>query len=220
MATYISIGGMRAFALFDSGSTTDSISPEFAAVSNVLVQTLEEPVMLQLGCVGSRLSINYGTVTQIEVGPVKASHYFDIVNIDRYDTVLGIVFMKTYGIILDFQTGRVTMEVLSRLRGEEREPKPPEDATIPPEVRRELRTKWYGLCKDLMGDIPLELPPLQEINHHINLKDKNLQYNYHLPRCPEAMKAQLRAKLDKYEKAGWWERRTVLFAAPLLCVPK
>ncbi|KDQ49403.1 hypothetical protein JAAARDRAFT_143505 [Jaapia argillacea MUCL 33604] len=194
---------MREFALFDSGSTTDSISPEFAAVSNVPVQTLEELVTLQLGCVGSRSSINYGTMTQIEVGPVRASHYFDIVNIDQYDAVLGIVFMKTYGIMLDFQTRRVTMqEVLLRLRGDEREPKPPDDETIPPEVRM----KWYGLCKDLMGDIPLELPPLQEINHHINLKDENLQYNYCLPRCPEAMKAQLRAKLDRYEKAGWWER--------------
>ncbi len=32
------------------------------------------------------------------------SHYFDIVNIDRYDTVLGAPWLNTHGAILDFKS--------------------------------------------------------------------------------------------------------------------
>jgi hypothetical protein len=47
--------------------------------------------------------------TCIKYGPVDASHYFDVVNIDRYDVILGTVFMRKHGIVLDFGKDQVRM---------------------------------------------------------------------------------------------------------------
>jgi len=35
--------------------------------------------------------------------------YFDVINIDRYDVILGMVFMKQHGIMLDFEKDQVRM---------------------------------------------------------------------------------------------------------------
>ncbi|KAJ7500914.1 hypothetical protein B0H11DRAFT_2225299 [Mycena galericulata] len=59
-----------------------------------------------------------------------------------------------------------------------------------------LRAKWFDACADLMGPIPLELPPLREINHEINLIDEKATYNFHMPRCPEALRPKLREKIQ------------------------
>jgi len=59
---------MDAFALFDSGSSTDLVSPDFARVNDVRIHTLDRPVPLQLNTVGSHASINYGTWTSVELG--------------------------------------------------------------------------------------------------------------------------------------------------------
>ena len=83
-----------------------------------------------------------------------------------------------------------------------------------------LREKWYEEYSDLLGPIPLGLPPFREVNHHIPLIDNDIRYNYHLPRCPEALEQELREKIDRYITAGWWEMKAVYQAPPLLCVPK
>ena len=83
-----------------------------------------------------------------------------------------------------------------------------------------LRKEWTASCQDIMNGAPSELPPLREINHKIPLIDPDKVYNYHLPRCPEAIKTALMAKIDRYENAGWWKRAVTTQAAPMLCVPK
>ena len=83
-----------------------------------------------------------------------------------------------------------------------------------------LRQQWIDRCQDIMQGAPAELPPFREINHRIPLIDPEKVYNYHLPRCPEAVKVALSAKIERYETAGWWKRAVVTQAAPMLCVPK
>jgi hypothetical protein len=83
-----------------------------------------------------------------------------------------------------------------------------------------LRRKWFEKCEDLMGPIPEKLPPFREINHEINLIDDDMAYNYHMPRCSDALRPQLRDKINRYVRAGWWEMRPVPQAAPLLCIHK
>jgi hypothetical protein len=99
---------LEAYVLLDSGCTSDSISPEFATSTSLKVHELEEPVPLQLGTVGSRLKINFGLFTNFEIGRIKGNHYFDVVNIDRYDVILGTVFMRKHGIILDSNATKFT----------------------------------------------------------------------------------------------------------------
>jgi len=46
-----------------------------------------------------------------KLGTVKTDHYFDIINIDRYDIILGMVFMNQHSVMLDFNKDQV------RIRG-------------------------------------------------------------------------------------------------------
>ncbi|KAJ7721257.1 hypothetical protein DFH07DRAFT_693304, partial [Mycena maculata] len=61
ISAQLRINGTDAYALIDSGSTTNSISPEFTHATKAPRIRLEEQITLQLGCVGSRSRINYGT---------------------------------------------------------------------------------------------------------------------------------------------------------------
>ena len=102
MTTYVEINGLRGLALLDSGSSIDCISPDFARVAKVKAFALEKPVGLQLGCVGSRSSINFGVRTDVNIGRHSQKLYMDVVNIDHYDVILGVPSLQQYGTQLDF----------------------------------------------------------------------------------------------------------------------
>ena len=107
LAAYVKINGVEAYTLFDSGSTTDSISPDFTQVAQVPVKTLEDPVTLQLGCVGSWSQINYGAETGLEFASITNSTYLDVANLDKYDSILGTPFLRRHGISLDFESQEI-----------------------------------------------------------------------------------------------------------------
>jgi hypothetical protein len=86
---------------------SDSISPEFATSVNIKAHKLEEQVPLQLGTVGSHSRINFGLFAEFKIGEILNKHYFDVVNIDQYDVILGTVFMRKYGMVLDFELNEV-----------------------------------------------------------------------------------------------------------------
>ena len=71
---------------------------EFATVMKVLAVELQEQMMLQLAVTGSCSKINYRTWVPIEFGPVTATTYFDIVNINGYDAILGTPFLWEHGV--------------------------------------------------------------------------------------------------------------------------
>ncbi|KDQ51453.1 hypothetical protein JAAARDRAFT_140095 [Jaapia argillacea MUCL 33604] len=229
MCCYVNIGGTSAFALLDSGSTMDSLSPSFVTLAGIPVSELETPIPLQLGCVGSRSTIQFGTTTDITFGHNTIKHYFNIVNIDRYDAVLSTAFMCRMGVLLDFKHGvlKLGSTPVSLFKGGEGPQSnchgrqfDTNDLKIDLDLRQKLRDKWMAQCTDLLGTIPLELPLLREINHKIPLVDENKRYSYHLPWCAEALKPQLRAKINRYLQVGWWEEATVPQAAPMLTLLK
>ncbi|KAI0039991.1 hypothetical protein FA95DRAFT_1454419, partial [Auriscalpium vulgare] len=103
LAAYVTVNGQRALALFDSGSTADLVSPDFARVANLPLFVLDKPVPLQLGCVGSRSAINFGTEPTISFAGVHQQWYFDVANIDRYDIIIGTPFLSIIGVVLNFK---------------------------------------------------------------------------------------------------------------------
>jgi hypothetical protein len=109
LAAEVKINGIKALALFDSRSTTDCITPEFAFALKAKQFKLEEQVILQLGCVGSRSKISYSTQVPINVCDIKDKVYFDLVNIDQYDCIISTPFMNTYGVCLDFGSCTICM---------------------------------------------------------------------------------------------------------------
>ncbi|KAL7281607.1 hypothetical protein ACG7TL_004924 [Trametes sanguinea] len=106
----ISVNGVMALALFDSGCTTDSITPELAYMCKADRMDLKEPVGLQLGTKGSRTRINYGARATLQVGKLKQSQYFDAVDIDKYDLILGTTFCRKHNVVLDFAKDQVLVD--------------------------------------------------------------------------------------------------------------
>lgn len=83
MAALVKVNGLEAYALLDTGSTTISVTHDFARVAKLKVMQLDNPVLLQLGMVGSHSMINFGAWTQLELGPAcDDDAYMDVVNID------------------------------------------------------------------------------------------------------------------------------------------
>ena len=66
---------------------------------------LDYPIGIQLVVTGSKSVINYGTNMTIkyEGQELKESkEYFDIINIDYYDTLLGTPFLRKHKVIINF----------------------------------------------------------------------------------------------------------------------
>ena len=109
----MTIGDLAAWTLWDSGSTTTGITPAFAELAKVKVDTLEDPHMLQLGTVGSQSIIKYGADVPISVANVKTTSYVDIMNFDRYDMIMGTPWMRRHKVLLDFDVNRVIINGMS-----------------------------------------------------------------------------------------------------------
>jgi hypothetical protein len=69
------------------------ISPEFTCATGMKTFALEQPIALQLACIGSRSTINYGTHAIIKFGDHDIEEYFNIMNIEYYNAILGTPFL-------------------------------------------------------------------------------------------------------------------------------
>jgi hypothetical protein len=107
LATWVEINGLRAWTLWDSGSTTTGITPAFAELAKIPVDELEDPHVLQLGTVGSRSAIKYGADVNINIEGEDMSIYVDIANFDRYEMIIGTPFMRRNKALLDFDKSEV-----------------------------------------------------------------------------------------------------------------
>ncbi|KAG6858925.1 hypothetical protein C0995_012867 [Termitomyces sp. Mi166 len=65
LVTYVEVNGYPAWTLWDSGSTTMGITPQFAHVNAIRIHELSEHLMLQLGTVGSRTMVQFGMEVEI-----------------------------------------------------------------------------------------------------------------------------------------------------------
>jgi hypothetical protein len=103
----VHVNGIPAYTLFDSACTTDMISPELAYIAHADRVDLTEQMGLQLGTKGSRSRINYGAVVDIEYQNTNERRYFDVVDIDKYDLILGTVFCREHDIWLDLANDQI-----------------------------------------------------------------------------------------------------------------
>ncbi|KAF7298562.1 Transposon Tf2-12 polyprotein [Mycena indigotica] len=110
LTAFVNINGQKAFTLFDSGCTTEALSPDFARIAQVEVFPIQSPVVLQLGTAGSKAKINHGTFVKVQYGPLRSEQYFDIVNLDRFDAIIGTKYMREHKISLDFEMDTVRIQ--------------------------------------------------------------------------------------------------------------
>lgn len=107
MTTHTYANGNEALSLMDSGSSIEGMSSDFAAAHGITTFALDPPVRLQMGCVGSRGLINFGANVEITLGTRTKTVYFDVLNVDHYDLVLGVGFMIQFGIVPDFTSQEI-----------------------------------------------------------------------------------------------------------------
>jgi hypothetical protein len=103
------IGGTKAHCLLDSGCEGIMISSDSVRANKLPKFELEKPIILQLACVGSKSTVQYGLTAKILLGKEKYEEYFDIANVDYYDVILGTPFLRRFEILLDFKNNCVHM---------------------------------------------------------------------------------------------------------------
>ncbi len=73
------------------------------------VDTLDDPHILQLGTVGSRSIIKFGTDVTMKVANTECTTYVDVANFDRYDMIIGTPFMRRNKVKLNFEKNEVVI---------------------------------------------------------------------------------------------------------------
>ena len=107
LVTYTKVNKQEAWTLWDSGSTAMGVTPAFAHVANLRIFPLSNLHILQLGTISSRAQISHGADVQVEMPGVSTKMYVDVANFDRYDMIIGTLFMRKHGVKLDFVKNQV-----------------------------------------------------------------------------------------------------------------
>ena len=96
------IGGTKAHCLIDSGCEGIMISLNFIRAAKIEPFPLDKPIGIQLAVTGSNSVINYSANATIKYEGRESKEYFDIINIDYYDAILGTPFLRKHKVIIDF----------------------------------------------------------------------------------------------------------------------
>ena len=97
LSGYWEINSVKAHCLLDSGSEGVLLSLEFTRAMGTKTFALEQPIALQLACISSQSMINYRTHATINIGCKVVKEYFDIMNVEHYDVILGTPFLRKWG---------------------------------------------------------------------------------------------------------------------------
>ena len=76
------------------------ISPNFIRVAKIESFPLDKPTGIQLTVTCSKSVINYGANATIKYDEKESKAYFNIVNIDYYDAILGTPFLRKHEVII------------------------------------------------------------------------------------------------------------------------
>ena len=85
------------------------MSSNLADQLNVSREELESPMVLQLAVQGSRSKVNTRAKVKIEYQSISEDRYFDIININSYDLILGTPFLHQHQICIGLNPARVVV---------------------------------------------------------------------------------------------------------------
>jgi hypothetical protein len=223
MVIAVKINGQTCIALVDSGSQSDFMSTSVADQLKVDKIELAVPLVVQLAVQGSRSKVNHSTTVDFQYQGIKCPKYFDIMNIQGYDLILGTPFIFQHQI--QYSLNPPVLVVHSNV------PKKVEGERVArlqslaagkledmlERARSELMTYALPICAKA-GDTGL--PPFRAVNHEIPLVDETKIYPWRPSKCPEALRPQWSEKKEVYLKSGRWRHSTATNVAPMLLIYK
>jgi len=105
----VHVEGRPARALIDTGSLADFMSLTLAEQIKAPLITLEKPLTIQLAVQGSRSRVNYGTSVRFQYQGADYRRYFDVMNLQNYDLILGTPFMYQHSASVGLNASRVIL---------------------------------------------------------------------------------------------------------------
>jgi len=169
LEAYITVNGHKAKALrlFDTGTMGDNlISGKFVSIFQIPTKDLATPISLKMAVKGSRSTINYKSQPVIQVGDETGDITDALVcSLDNYDIFLGMPYLTTHNAIINCGNSIISF--------------PKKGITL--SCRKGNNAKFSAMTTsdtpDFISQFPdvfpakkiTELPPLRQINHHLNL---------------------------------------------------
>jgi hypothetical protein len=154
---------------------------------------LAKPLTIQLAVQGSRSKVNFGTKVRFEYQRVSEERFFDIINLQNYDLVLGTPFLFQHKAMLGLNPSRLVLGSDSAvpIKGEQVSVLESRMAEAFEANLDSARQELYDLAKPLCAKASeTDLPPFRAINHTILLIDPDRVYKWRPSRCPEPLRPQ------------------------------
>jgi len=219
----VHVNGQPARALIDTGSLADFISLTLIEQLRLKRVMLEKPLTIQLAVQGSRSKVNFGVKARFQYQGTDYTRYFDVINLQNYDMILGTLFLYQHHVMVGLNSPRVVLGSKEPLemRGtqvsvlESRATEVYEESLE--QVRGHLRQLAQPLCSQAGATA---LPPLRALNHSIPLIDEGKIYPWRPSKCPEALRSLWIEKKNSYLKSGHWELTTARNTCPMLLITK
>jgi hypothetical protein len=102
LTAIVNVNGVDAFMCWDTGSELDAISPDFIRATGLPPKAKEKPIKIRLGTKGSSSMTSYEVNATLNFGQTKLRQNLDVVNLDRWDVILGATFCDEHDVKLDF----------------------------------------------------------------------------------------------------------------------
>jgi hypothetical protein len=119
LSTLVKVNGIEAYTCWDTGSELDAITPDFIRAVGITSTPKSEPLRIRLGTKGSTSRTSYEAKPMLDFGHSKSEHALDVVNLDRWDLLLGSPFCNRHGVVLDYESrtirwGNTVLNALTR----------------------------------------------------------------------------------------------------------
>lgn len=219
----VHVDGRPARALIDTGSLADFMSLTTAEQLKCRLTLLAKPLTIQLAVQGSRSKVNYGAEARFQYQGTDYRRYFDVINLQNYDLILGTPFLYQHSVTVGFNSPRVILGSTDPLplKGSgvtTLESRAVEVLEVEVEnTRKRLIQLARPLCTRAADT---GLPPLRAINHTIPLIDEGKIYPWRPSRCPEPMRPQWAEKRKAYLASGRWQVTSAGNTVPMLFIRK
>jgi hypothetical protein len=97
----LKVNGVNTFICFDSGSELNAISPDFAQAVGIKPMAKDASIKIRLATKGSTSTTSYEVKVNIDLGEATLEHPLEVLNLDRWDVILGSYFCECYNVRID-----------------------------------------------------------------------------------------------------------------------